>query len=62
MPKLDKDQFNFVLFRSHRKQVPHPRSNILIGTTEGPQLTSVNFLGIYLDEYITCKDHICPAV
>ena len=49
---------NYILFSSHRKLQPSHQGSVLIDGTVIPQVKSVKFLGIYIDQHITWNDHI----
>src|ERR1043165_4518598 len=49
---------NYILFSSHRKFQPSHQGSVLIDGTVIPQVKSVKFLGIYIDQHITWSDHI----
>src|SRR6218665_1143286 len=57
--KLPKSvQTNYILFRSKRKAVPQETCKLVIDNTEIPQVNSVKFLGIYVDQHLTWKIHL----
>jgi len=55
---LNTSKTNYILFSSHRKHVPLVKGIITINGTPIPQVTTAKFLGIYVDQFLTWKDHI----
>src|ERR1043165_3682325 len=55
---LNLNKTNYILFSSHRKPPPSQQDSVLIDGTIIPQVKLVKFLGTYIDQYITWKDHI----
>ena len=55
---LNLSKTNFVLFRSHRKSVPHQNFVVSIDNIAISQVKSSKFLGVYVDEHMTWKKHI----
>ena len=55
---LNLTKTNYILFRSHRKPTPQIIGKIFIDTTEIPQVSTVKFLGLHVDQYFTWKNHI----
>ena len=46
------------MFTSHRKLKPQYNKNIRIDCTDIPQVSSVKFLGVYIDQHLTWTVHI----
>jgi len=55
---LNLSKTNYILFRSHRKAVPQKTCKLVIDNIEIPQVNSVKFLGVYVDQHITWKIHL----
>src|ERR1700733_15907837 len=55
---LNVSKTNFILFCSHRKKIPTQKCQILIDNYLIPQVSSVKFLGVYLDQHLTWNVHI----
>jgi hypothetical protein len=49
---------NFILFRSCRKSMSHCNLNISIDNITITQVSCAKFLGVYVDEHLTWKEHI----
>ena len=49
---------NYILFCSHRKSTPQQKGKVQIDTTDIPQVKSVKFLGVYVDQHLTWNNHI----
>src|SRR6218665_2399945 len=48
----------YILFRSNRKPVPEETCKLVIDNTEIPQVNSVKFLGVYVDQHLPWKIHL----
>src|SRR6218665_383787 len=55
---LNLSKTNYILFRSNRKPVPQETCKLVIDNTEIPQVNSVKFLGVYVDQHLTWKIHL----
>ena len=55
---LNLKKTNYILFCSHRKKTPHIQSLIHIDNFQIPQVISVKFLGVHLDQHLTWNIHI----
>jgi hypothetical protein len=55
---LNLNKTNYILFSSHRKPIPHQTGTVLIDNILIPQVKSVKFLGVYVDQHMTWTDHI----
>src|SRR6218665_205397 len=55
---LNVSKTNFIVFHSHRKSIPNQRHVISIDNKAVLQVKSAKFLGVYVDEHLTWKDHI----
>jgi exonuclease III len=55
---LNVNKTNYILFSSHRKTQPQQKGIIQIDNIDIPQVTSVKFLGVYVDQHMTWKKHI----
>ena len=55
---LNLTKTNYILFCSRRKSSPQQKGNIQIDNVDIPQVTSVKFLGVYVDQHITWNNHI----
>jgi len=55
---LNLSKTNFIIFRSHRKSIPNQNFNISIDNKPILQVKSTKFLGVYVDEHLTWKQHI----
>lgn len=55
---LNLNKTNYIVFSSHRKPVQHQKGTVLIDNTVIPEVTSVKFLGVFIDQHITWNDHI----
>jgi len=55
---LNLTKTNYILFCSHRKKTPLLKGAIHIADYQIPQVTSVKFLGVSLDEHLTWNSHI----
>src|SRR6218665_3550293 len=55
---LNTNKTTFILFCSHRKFVPELTPLILIENTSIPQSKSVKFLGVIVDQHMSCNEHI----
>jgi len=55
---LNLNKTSYILFCSHRKKVPSIINQLVINGTPIPRVTSVKFLGTYLDQYLTWNEHI----
>src|SRR6218665_2440200 len=55
---LNLSKTNYILFRSNRKPVPEETCKLVIDNTEIPQVNSVKFLGVYVDQHLTWKIHL----
>jgi hypothetical protein len=55
---LNLNKTNYILFSSHRKSTPQEKGNVMIDSIDIPQVTSVKFLGVYLDQHVTWNTHI----
>ena len=55
---LNVTKTNFIVFCSHRKHIPSQKGKILINDNPIPQVSSVKFLGIHLDQHLTWNNHI----
>ena len=55
---LNLTKTNFIIFRSHRKPIPNQNFNISIDNKPILQVKSTKFLGVYVDEHLTWKEHI----
>jgi len=49
---------NYILFCSHRKSTPQQKGKVQIDTTDIPQVKSVKFLRVYVDQHLTWNNHI----
>jgi len=49
---------NYIIFRSKKKIIPVLDSSIKIDNKEITQVTTTNFLGVYVDEHLTFNDHV----
>jgi hypothetical protein len=54
---LNLDKTNFILFRSHRKSSPG-EIKVCIDNKALPMVNSTKFLGVYIDQHLTWKEHI----
>ena len=55
---LNLNKTNYVLFCSHRKPIPEVKGTVFMDNKPLPQVTSVKFLGVYVDQFLTWKVHI----
>jgi len=55
---LNLEKTNYIIFTSHRKSIPPHNQKLLIEDTPITLVRSVKFLGVYIDEHLTWKDHI----
>ena len=55
---LNIDKTNFIIFRSHQKALPLPDPNLIIMGTSITQVTSTKFLGVFVDQHLSWKQHI----
>src|SRR5688572_1039268 len=55
---LNLDKTNFILFRAYKKSLPISYSNLCIMGTPITQVQSSRFLGVYVDQHLSWKDHI----
>lgn len=55
---LNLTKTNYIVFCSHRKSIPPQKGNVQIDNIDIPQVKSVKFLGVYVDQHITWNDHI----
>ena len=55
---LNVSKTNYILFSSHRKRVPLAKGTVTINNLPIPQVSTTKFLGIYVDQFLTWKDHI----
>lgn len=58
MVSLNLNERNYILFFSHRKVLPHLLGKIVIDSIDIPQVTTVKFLGVYVDQHLTWNNHI----
>jgi hypothetical protein len=49
---------NYIIFCSHMKSTPQQKKKVQIDTTDIPQVKSVKFLGVYVDQHLTWNNHI----
>ena len=54
---LNLDKTNFILFRSYKKSLPDSYPNLCIMGTPITQVQSFKFLGVYVDQHLSWKDH-----
>jgi hypothetical protein len=55
---LNLTKTNFILFCSHRKATPQLKGKVHIDNIDIPQVESVKFLGVYVDQHLTWSVHI----
>src|SRR6218665_2351940 len=55
---LNLSKTNYILFRSNRKPVPQETCKLVIDNTEIPQVNSVKFLGLYVDQHLPWRIHL----
>ena len=55
---LNLNKTNFILFKSHRKICPSQYPMLSINGTPLSRVESTKFLGVYVDQHMTWKDHI----
>jgi len=55
---LNLDKTNYILFKSHRKPCPSQYPILSINGTPLSRVESTKFLGVYVDQHLTWKDHI----
>jgi len=58
MLSLNLNKTNYILFSSNRKACPNSLGKVIIDAKEIPQVSSVKFLGVYVDQHLTWKTHI----
>ena len=58
MLSLNLNKTNYILFSSNRKACPNSLGTVIIDAKEIPQVSSVKFLGVYVDQHLTWKTHI----
>ena len=56
---LNLSKTNYIIFRSKKKILPVLDSSIKIDNKEITQVTTTNFLGVYVDEHLTFNDWSC---
>ena len=59
---LNLNKTNYILFSSHRKIIPYVLRKVIIDGMEIPKVTSVKFLGVYVDQHLTWNTHIDQLV
>ena len=55
---LNLSKTNYILFCSHRKKIPSIQGIIQVDNFKIPQVISVKFLGVHLDQHLTWNIHI----
>src|SRR6218665_2124525 len=55
---LNFEKTNYILFKSPRKKCPTELPRISIEGTQITQVVSTKFLGVYIDQHLSWKEHI----
>jgi len=55
---INLDKTNYILFKSHRKRAPLGNQKMSINNIELSSVNSTKFLGVYVDNHLTWKEHI----
>ena len=55
---LNLEKTNYIIFRSHRKNCPVNHLKLCIEGVPISQVVSTKFLGVYIDQHLTWKEHV----